>query len=216
MRAARDPDVWDRIVGSYPLAAHWCEGEPIGGVGVMAAIVDRQRCFMSGERPVATGVVAIGDAAACTTPSLGRGASIALLQAVCLRDVLREVDAERHADVAADWHATTAQRVSPLVEDTLRFDRHRRAQIKCQIDGRSYDPPDPAWHLGQALAGVARRDPELLRGYLALAAMVERGEEVFARPGFVDKVMAAGPPEPLPGPSRRDLVDIIGPPTGRS
>jgi len=216
MRAAREEDVWDRLVASYPLAAHWCGGEAIGGVGVMAAIVDRQRCFMAGERPVATGVVAIGDASACTTPSLGRGASIALVQAVCLRDVLHDVDAGQPGDLAAHWHATTAQRVSPLVEDTLRLDRHRRAQIEAQIDGRAYDPPDPAWHLGQTLAGVARRDPDLLRGYLALAAMVERGADVFGRPGFVDKVMAAGPPEPLPGPSRRDLVGIIGEPTGRA
>ena len=41
-------------------------------------------------RPVATGLVAVGDSWACTNPSIGRGASIGLLHAVALRDVLRE------------------------------------------------------------------------------------------------------------------------------
>ena len=159
---------------------------------------------------MAIGVVAVGDASACTTPSLGRGASIALVQAVCVRDVLRDVDADRSADLAAHWHATTAQRVSPLVEDTLRLDRHRRAQIEAQIDGRPYDPPDPALAPRPDVRRRRPARPRPVRGYMALAAMVERGPEVFGRPGFVDKIMAAGPPEPLPGPSRRDLVGIIG------
>ena len=43
------------------------------------------------ERPVATGIIAVGDAAAATSPAFGRGAALAAMQAACLRDVLREV-----------------------------------------------------------------------------------------------------------------------------
>jgi 2-polyprenyl-6-methoxyphenol hydroxylase-like FAD-dependent oxidoreductase len=38
--------------------------------------------------PVITGLAALGDAWACTNPSLGRGASIGLLHACALRDLL--------------------------------------------------------------------------------------------------------------------------------
>ena len=50
--------------------------EPITGVDVMAGIEDRYRRLVVDGEPVATGVVAVGDAWACTNPSLGRGASI--------------------------------------------------------------------------------------------------------------------------------------------
>ncbi len=53
----------------------------------------------STAEPVATGVVAIGDAAACTNPSVGRGASIALLHATCLRDVVRKARPQRSGRV---------------------------------------------------------------------------------------------------------------------
>ena len=46
--------------------------------------------MVDGE-PVVTGLAALGDAWACTNPSLGRGASIGLLHACALRDLLREV-----------------------------------------------------------------------------------------------------------------------------
>ncbi len=38
--AARDPDMWTRVVKSYPVVAHWLEGEPITDIDVMAAIHD--------------------------------------------------------------------------------------------------------------------------------------------------------------------------------
>ena len=76
LRAARDPDVWTRVIASYPLVAHWLDGEPITGVDVMAKIEDRHRSFVVDGVPVATGVVALGDSWACTNPSVGRGASI--------------------------------------------------------------------------------------------------------------------------------------------
>ena len=47
----------------------------------MAKIEDRIRDFWPGGRPMATGVLAVGDARACTNPSVRRGASIGMLHA---------------------------------------------------------------------------------------------------------------------------------------
>ncbi|MGH9288958.1 MAG: NAD(P)/FAD-dependent oxidoreductase, partial [Acidimicrobiales bacterium] len=56
LRAARHVDVWERTVKSYPLAAHWLEGEAISdGVEVMAKLEDRHRRLWAAGAPVATG-----------------------------------------------------------------------------------------------------------------------------------------------------------------
>ncbi len=43
LRALRRVDVFDRVVRSYPLAAHWVDGEPLTDVDVFARIEDRHR-----------------------------------------------------------------------------------------------------------------------------------------------------------------------------
>ena len=44
----------------------------------MAKIEDRVRNYIVDGVPVVTGVIAVGDAWACTNPSVGRGATIEL------------------------------------------------------------------------------------------------------------------------------------------
>jgi hypothetical protein len=86
LRALRDPSTFDAALAQYPLAAHGRDGEPISGVDVMAGIEDRHRRLVVDGEPIAAGVMAVGDAWACTNPSLGRGTSIGLLHARSLRD----------------------------------------------------------------------------------------------------------------------------------
>jgi 2-polyprenyl-6-methoxyphenol hydroxylase-like FAD-dependent oxidoreductase len=210
LRAARHLDVWERVTKSYPLIAHWLDGEPISdGVAVMAKIEDRYRRFWADGAPVATGVVALADSWACTNPSVGRGASIGLLHAVCLRDVLHEVPTSEPMALARRWDEVTASVVEPLFRDTLAFDRHRLAQVAAQIEGRPYETDDIGWRLGQALGSAATRDPDLVRAALAIGLLLERGVDVFARPGIAEKTIALASDEPAPGPSRDELVSIV-------
>jgi hypothetical protein len=179
-------------------------------VDVMASVVDRVRRFVVDGAPIVTGLLAVGDASACTSPSLGRGISIALLHVTCLRDALRAVSAQRAVDFAQHWYELTDRVIAPLVNDTLQFDRHRLAQIEAQIAGVPYETDDVGWNLGQALGAAARQDPDLLRASISIATLLERGVDVFRRDGFVDKVLATPPGPPAPGPSRSELLDIIG------
>ena len=81
---------WERTVRALPMVAHWLDGEPVDDrVRTIAKIEDRHRDFVVDGRPVATGVVAVGDAWACTNPSRGRGASIGMLHGLALRQTLR-------------------------------------------------------------------------------------------------------------------------------
>jgi flavin-dependent dehydrogenase len=209
MRRARDVDTWERVVRAYPLIAHWVDAEPLTGVDVMAKIEDRVRHFTVDGEPVATGVAAVGDSWACTNPSVGRGASFALLHAVCLRDVLRELGITDPGAFARRWYEVTETELGPWVSDTLEYDRHRLAEIDAQIAGVPYETDDPAWKLGAALRGAAG-DPDALRAFISVAAVLARGVEVFSWPGILDKVLALGEPEPPPGPTREELLAVVG------
>jgi len=210
MRRVKDPDVWTRVVRGYPLVAHLIDAEPITGVDVMGKIEDRVRNFVVDGVPVATGVVAVGDSWACTNPSIGRGASLALLHATCLRDMLRDVDTADAAELAQRWWAVTADVVEPWITDTLAYDHHRLAEVDADIAGEPYETDDPAWQLGEGLRRCALTHPDLLRGFLDIAMVLERGVDVLGRPGIVDTLLATPPPPDPPGPDRAQLLELLG------
>jgi 2-polyprenyl-6-methoxyphenol hydroxylase-like FAD-dependent oxidoreductase len=210
LRALRDPSTFDAVLSRYPLAAHWRDGEPISGVDVMAGIEDRYRRLVVEGEPVATGVVAVGDAWACTNPSLGRGASIALLHARCLRDLLRDVDDPEKLTRQFDELTTTT--VEPLYRLTLWFDRHRLAEIDADIAGTPYQTEDQRWAIGRATFAASLSDPEVARAYSLIASLLATPTEVYAEPGLVERVMrltAGTPHHPIPGPDRRELLATV-------
>ncbi len=212
LRRLKDPEAWERVVKGTPLVAHWSEGEPIAdGVAVMAKIEDRHRTFVLDGRPVATGVLSVADAWACTNPSLGRGMSIGTLHAAALRDVLHDPPADPIA-VAREWHATTTATVEPWYRTTLSFDSSRLAEIDAQIAGEPFEPT-PEYDVTLALQCAAGKDPELLRALLKIVGVLELPEKVLAEPGVVERVMELGRGwrhEPLPGPDREELVALVG------
>jgi 2-polyprenyl-6-methoxyphenol hydroxylase-like FAD-dependent oxidoreductase len=209
----RDAAIWEKAVRSLPLVAHWLDGQPIDDrVMAMARIEDRHRDLMVDGAPVATGVVAVGDAWACSNPTVGRGASIGMLQAVLLRDTITAVGLDDPWEFACSFHHATAETVEPWYRDTLASDRHRLAEIDALIGGGEYRPRDPGWEIGQALANAAFKDPDCLRGFVSVAMVLSRAADVTARPGLLDKVIALGAgwrDEPLPGPDRGELLSIV-------
>jgi flavin-dependent dehydrogenase len=212
LRALRDPEIWTNAVRSFPLIAHWLDGEPISDVAVMAGIEDRHRAFMVDDAPVATGVVAVGDAWACTNPSVGRGATIGLLHARALRDHLRDCPLDDHEGFARAWHEQTGQTVEPFFRDTLASDRHRLAEIGAQIAGEPYVTDDRAWILGKALGAASGQDPDLFRAVLDIASVYAHSSDVFGRPGLAARALElGGGPDAgaLPGPSRAELLAIV-------
>jgi len=213
MRGLRDPARWDAALALYPLAAHWRDGEPITGVEALAGIEDRYRSFMVDGDPVATGIVAVGDAWACTNPSLGRGATLGLLHAGGLRDVLRETGTDDHDKLVRRFHEWTTTAVEPLYRATLWFDRHRLAELDADTAGRPYQSDDPGWAFSLAMFAAGRTDPDIARAYQSLMAVLATPDELLAEPGLAEKVITLGghaPNYPLPGPRRGELLAAIG------
>jgi 2-polyprenyl-6-methoxyphenol hydroxylase-like FAD-dependent oxidoreductase len=208
MRRAADHDTWAAIVRRYPLA----EGEPVTDVQVTAAAPDQVRRYLVDGRPVATGIVAIGDAAASTSPAFCRGASLAAMEATCLRDVLREVPCGDPVELSHRWHDRVGNVVYPYVTETLTAARHRHAEIEAQLAGQVYRTADPVWQLGQALGRAAAHDPDLLRVTMSVACLFDRAGDVFRRRDVLRRLEDVGDVPGLPGPTRRELEAAISGP----
>jgi len=213
LRALRDPARWDAALALYPLAAHWRDGEPLSGIDVMAGIEDRHRAFVVDGRPVATGVVAVGDSWACTNPSLGRGASIGLIHACALRDVLRDTSPDESDKLVHRFDEQTAATVEPFYRGTLWYDRHRLAELEADAAGVPYRTDDPGWAFNLATLAASRADHDVARAYQSLVSMLATPDQVLAEPGMAQKVIELGadaPPYQLPGPRRQDLLAAVG------
>jgi hypothetical protein len=176
---------------------------------MMARIEDRRRHYVVDGQPVAIGLVPLADAWACTNPSLGRGISMGMMQAVVLRRTLGDVGAADAAAFAALYHERTEAEVAPYFTDTLTFDRHRLAEVDANIDGVAYEPDDPGWALGQALSRAAAKDPDLLRGMLDVVSVLERGVDVLSRPGIAERAIALDDGAEAPGPDRAELLRLV-------
>ncbi len=161
LRTCRDAEVWERVVGAFPSVAQWIDAEPVTGIDRIAGIADRSRRLVLDRQPIVTGLVAVGDASTCTSPALGRGASMAALHVSCLRDVLASVGSDLPVELMHAFDAATAAVVTPLIDDTLRVERHRLAQVDAQMAGADYTTDDPAWAFASALRSKAMADPEV-------------------------------------------------------
>lgn len=208
--ALKEVERWECVVRSLPTVAHWLDGDPIEDrIVVMTKIEDRHRDLIVDGAPVATGILPIGDAWACTNPSVGRGASIGMVHAQALRDTVRQVGTDRPAELSESFASATAATVEPWFQSTLSFDRHRLAEMAAIANGAIYQPNDPAFEMTGALSLASMRDPDVFRAFLDIAGVLALPEEVFARPGIFEKVVEHGADwrnEVAIGPNRNELL----------
>ena len=208
LRVLRDPKRFNTLVRACPFQAHWLDGEPITDMVVMAGILDRYRRFVVDDRPVATGVVAVGDAWACTNPSAGRGLSVGLVHAQRLRDVVREGRLDDPEALVRGFDAVTEADVTPYYRNQIAADRARIAEMDCLREGREPPAPDP---IVGAIGATALHDPDVFRGMIEMLTCLALPEDVLARPGFMEKVGAyvGHSPPPVPGPDREQLLGLL-------
>jgi 2-polyprenyl-6-methoxyphenol hydroxylase-like FAD-dependent oxidoreductase len=208
----KDLDRWEKVVRSLPLVAHWIDGEPLEDrVATISKIEDRFRDYVVDGEPVATGVVSVGDAWACSNPSLGRGASIGMLHGTVLRDVLRDQGLDDPAGFATAFHEATDARVLPWFRWTRHQDVHRLAQIDAGVRGADYRPNDERFELEQALSSAAGKDPDLLRCITRASMVVTLLDDALADPAVVARIRELGSDwrnDPFAAPSREELVAL--------
>jgi flavin-dependent dehydrogenase len=195
-------------VKACPLQAHWLDGTPITDVLTMAGVLDKYRRFVAAGEPVVTGAVAVGDAWACTNPSAGRGISVGLLHAQRLRDCVRD-GLDDPADFILRFDAATEADVTPFYRNQIAADRARVAEMDALRDGAEPPAVDPTM---TALGAALMHDADVFRGLMEMVTCLSLPQQVFARPGFMERVAAhAGEAAmQMPGPSRTQLLELLG------
>jgi 2-polyprenyl-6-methoxyphenol hydroxylase-like FAD-dependent oxidoreductase len=189
LRVLRDAAAWEAAVRATREGRAWVEGEVLTPVRPFAGIEDIRRSYVVDGVPVVTGLVPLADASAATNPSLGRGASIGLLQACVLRDVVAAAGSDLGSgDVATAFEAATASTVTPFVEATIAFGRHRLAEMEAEVAGRAYETTDPGWRMSCALMAGARSDPVLVRAYARIGSLLALPAEALAAPDVQARV----------------------------
>lgn len=218
MRAVRDPDVFERVIGAHDLRAHWLEGVPITDVVVMAGITDRQRSPIVDGSPVATGVVPVSDAWACTNPTLGRGITMGLMHVTDLVPAIVESLGDP-SQLMKEWVTMTESRVRPWHDATLRQDRARNREMDAVRTGRMEPSRIPSMHFDErkpeeaAFFVAMMSDPTMLRAAVEMATLFTTPAEVTSRPEIKEKVAAVrtSMPQlpPLDIPTRAELEDLL-------
>jgi 2-polyprenyl-6-methoxyphenol hydroxylase-like FAD-dependent oxidoreductase len=214
LRGVTGPGAFERVIRSIPNVAHWVDGIPLEErVVVMAKIEDRFRDFWPGGQPVVTGLVPVGDAWACTNPSVGRGASIGMLHGSTLRHTLRDVGLDDPAALSTAFGSATASVVEPYYRSTLAFDRGRLEEMESLID--SDQPPEVAedYAMVKALESAMFKDPDCFRAFVDIAMVLRSPEEVLGDEALAAKVTSLGGgwrDEPWLGPKRAELLDLVG------
>ena len=209
LKEIRHPDNWQAVVAACPLHAHLLDGDPITDVIAMAGVMDRYRRYVIDGSPVATGVLFVGDAIACTNPSLGRGMTLGAMHAAGTADVVGEYLGDPLALALAHDEMTQA-RVAPWYQNTLALDRARLAQLDAAA-GRPVARPaaGPGARLMRDLSVAMLYDADLFRAFLEFVGMHVLPQEILARPGMTDRIaeVAAEHEEVvIPGPTRADVL----------
>ena len=215
LKRLRDPDLWTALVAACPQHVQWLDGEPISDVLPLGGLIDRYRRFNIGGRPVATGVVAVGDASVCTNPSNGRGMALGLMHAQRLRDVIRaHLDDPR--ELAAAWDSVTEAELTPWYRETVEEDRARIGEIEALRNGLKPElAGTSSARLRQALCAASVRDPDAFRAFLASRCCLISLRETFENPEFVERILdlaSESEPPPPAGPSRAELLRLLDAP----
>ena len=208
LKQLRLDEKWMKLMRTLPLHAHWIDGEPIDELKTMAGVMDRYRRFVIDDAPVVTGLLPVADAWGATNPSLGRGISIGLWQASRLRDFLRTTDGDPR-QTALEWDAITEREFTPWYQTQVDMDRARVAAMEAARVGA--EPPDPG--VINAFFTALMYDPDIFRAFLEVMGCLTTPEELLARPGMFEKLIAASEgrePFVLPGPTREELLELVG------
>jgi len=212
LKRLREPASWSALVRSCPLHAHWLDAEPMTGIMAMGGVLDRYRRPMVDGRPVATGIALLGDAFACTNPSLGRGMTLGLLHARPLAAVVRAHldDPQEFADA---WDAVTEAELTPWYRETVEEDRERLLEIEALRRGMQPRlARNDTGALRAALLAALPQDPDAFRALLAVRGCLALYRDVAGDEQLVQRVveLAQGSERmPPPGPDREQLLGLL-------
>ena len=215
LRQLRNPAVWSDVLAQYPLAAHWDRGNPLSDdVQMIAALHDRSRSLVSEGGARTSGLVLLGDAWACSDPSLGRGSTMSFRHAQILRDTLRTRDPVLDGvDFTSSFEHRSDTLLGPINRRSWWFIRNRLAELAADAVGQPAEL-GPDWQHVQVTRGLEYGDADLARGFAGVAYLLQTAAESFDNPQLLDERVESTlrgdwNRYPLPGPTRAALLSRL-------
>jgi 2-polyprenyl-6-methoxyphenol hydroxylase-like FAD-dependent oxidoreductase len=227
LRALLRERPFEAAAAAIPAVAPWVQpdvSEPISEVHGMGNLRNVRRFLVESGRPLAPGVLAIGDAAIHTNPLYGRGCTFALVYADALSTALRAhgTDAAAAAlalDAAQDreivpWYKISVAQDRDAVEVA---ERSRRGEDPDEVreDGGVVDPKSYMRSLIRyGLIPALARDPDVSRTFFRSFNVMDPPGDLMKDPKILMKVLGlyqtrAEREEPVLGPGRAALVDLL-------
>ncbi|TMR94997.1 NAD(P)/FAD-dependent oxidoreductase [Nonomuraea basaltis] len=212
LRGLRHAGVWQQAASMFPNVEPWAAGIPISDVLRASGEASGPRRLVAGGRPVAHGLLTIGDAWAVTNPMFGLGMSMAFAQASLLRDAVRAEGLDDLDKLALRFDEVSRSVLAPVCERLGRWDRHRLAELDGERRGRPYESGDAEWVLGKALDAATLLDGDVLRGVADVAHLIATPQEAIEATDLDGKALALAGDAPrsvAQGPTRARLLAAI-------
>ncbi|MGE3328760.1 MAG: NAD(P)/FAD-dependent oxidoreductase [Acidimicrobiia bacterium] len=197
LKVLRHDWAWEALVGLVPSVREWMArgaGEPLHSVQLMAGHKNTRRHYLVDGKPLALGVLSLGDAVCTTNPAYGWGASVALTHAVAAVDALARHPG-RLEDAAVDYYSSIADETDAVYRSSAAADRVRTHRWKGEAiplgDRPAAERNDLLQRgiLGPIVVG-GEKDPELLRALLRYVGLLERPDEIFENEAVMRKARA--------------------------
>ena len=129
-------------------------------------------------------------------------------------EVMRACVAEHFDDphaLAVGFHERSDREITPWHDATVAIDRRRVNDMRIYRDGGTPTATD-AEKISDVMQGAVMIDPEITRGFGEIFSCISTADDVMARPGFLQRVIDCADKvsnEPLPGPDRSDLIELV-------
>lgn len=179
----RDPAHFEAFLHAVPHSAPWIRvGLPISDISMMSRIENRRRRITSSDGPFAGGIVAIGDAALHTNPTLGRGISMGLMHAQQLARVahLAPDDPVGFVDAFANW---TDDHLGVWYDTQVAADATTLERLAAGVLGERFEPAEtPASRFAAAAFACAAHDEVVGAAVAKMAHLFAPPSEVFGDP----------------------------------
>ena len=212
---------------ALPATRPWVQpelAEPISGVHGMGNLRNVRRFYVEDGRPLALGVLAIGDAAIHTNPLYGRGCSFAVVYAAALADLLR-AHGDDAAGAALALEAMNAREVAPWYDLARGQDRDAIDVAERWRRGEQPDEPredggfvEPKSYLRSlirhGLVPALARDADVSRTFFRSFNLLDPPGDLLRDPQLVVKILEYyrtrhEREDPVLGPGRAELVELL-------
>jgi hypothetical protein len=190
--------------------------DPITGVEVMARLLNRGRRFLDPEgRPIARGLLAVGDAHTCTNPLYGRGCALGFVGAHLLADALAAHGDDALAAALA-YEEAMGREVTPWYRSSVAQDRADRASRGLAVSdddegsllgsprggsgggggggggggpGDFLDADSARSLLQDGLFPATRTDPVVFRAFLRTFNLLDPPDQILRDPEVIGRVL---------------------------